>query len=79
MKRHPYEEAADRELAKWGAQVVDRIKATSGHRRLVLEYRGVQRFVAYPGTPRDCKCGPRNHVQDIRRVLRGIDERNPTT
>lgn len=70
-RRHPY----DRELAKWpGVVVVDRAIMPSGHRRLVLEYRGKRRFVVHPGTPRDGKRGARNHVQDIRRVLRAIDE-----
>lgn len=74
-RKHPYDEAADRELARWpGVVVIDRATMPSGHRRLVLEYRGKRRFVVYPGTPRDNKRGPRNHVQDIRRVLRQIEE-----
>lgn len=77
MRRHPYDEHADRELARWpGVVIVDRATMPSGHRRLVLEYKGKRRFIVYPGTPRDSKHGPRNHVQDIRRVLRAIDEGN---
>lgn len=74
MRRHPYDEHADRKLAKWpGVVVLDRATMPSGHRRLVLEYRGQRRFIVYPGTPRDNKHGPRNHVQDIRRVLRALE------
>ncbi len=54
--------------------IVDRATMPSGHRRLVLAYRGQRRFIVYPGTPRDSKHGPKNHVQDIRRVLRATDE-----
>lgn len=76
-RRHPYDAAADRELAKWpGAVVLDRAVMPSGHRRLVIEYRGKRRFVVHPASPSDAKRGVRNHVQDIRRVLRAIDEGN---
>ena len=75
-RTHPYDEAADRELARWpGVVVVDRATMPSGHRRLVLEYRGKRRFVVYPGSPSDQRAVHR-HLQDIRRVLRQIDEGN---
>lgn len=74
-RSHPYDAAADRELARWpGVVVLDRATMPSGHRRLVLEYRGKRRFVVYPGSPSDSRTGAKNHVQDIRRVLRQIEE-----
>ena len=75
-RSHPYDGPADRELAKWpGAVVLDRATMPSGHRRLVLEYRGRRRFIVYPGSPSDQR-GAHRHLQDIRRVLRQIDEGN---
>lgn len=56
MKRHPYEAAADRELAKFPAV-------------RVVEHGGQRRSIFYPCTPSDCR-GIRRHLQDIRRVLR---------
>jgi hypothetical protein len=76
-RTHPYDDAADRELAKWpGVVVLARVVVSSGHRHLILEYKGQRRFVVHPASPSDSRTGARNHVQDIRRVLRQIDERN---
>lgn len=70
-KSHPYDEAADREIANFpGARVVSRETGTK-QRRLVLEYRGQQRTVFYPKTPSDHR-GPMRHACDVRKILRNM-------
>lgn len=73
MRRHPYELPADREIASWpGVAVLARAVMPSGHRRLIVEFRGRRRFIAYPGTPTGNPRAIKNHIQDIRRVLREL-------
>lgn len=71
MSRHPYDEAADRELARFPAVRVVARERRGKHRALVLEHAGTQRCVFYPGSPSD-HLGPRKHCKDIRRVLREL-------
>ena len=71
MKSHSYDSAAARELAKYpGVRVVGRDRRGKSL-ALILEFNGARRSVFYPCTPGD-KCGARNHVRDIRRVLRQL-------
>lgn len=71
MKKHPYDEAADREIAKHnGVRVVERYRTGGNKMCVVLEYRGKQSKVFYPATPSDKFRGPKRHANDIRRVLR---------
>lgn len=68
MRRHPYDDAADREVARFpGACVVER-DPTGRKRRLVVEFEGKKRCVFYPHTPGDKARGPARHACDVRRV-----------
>lgn len=72
MRRHPYDEAADREVARFpGARVVER-DLTGRKRRLVVEFGGARRCVFYPHTPGDRFRGPARHACDVRRVLQEV-------
>lgn len=67
--RDAYREAIQRELARWpGVRAV--FSRRSKHRQVVLNYEERSRFVVYPVTPSDNRCGLRNSIQDVRQALR---------
>ena len=71
-RRHPYDDAADSELAHWPGVRWQRL--AQGRKALVLAvtYAGATRKVTYPITPSDSRTGALNHVQDLRRTLRAL-------
>jgi hypothetical protein len=74
-RRHPYDEAADAELAHWSGVTWERLAQGRKALSLVVSYRGVTRKVHYPITPSDSRTGALNHVQDLRRTLRDMGAR----
>jgi hypothetical protein len=71
-RRHPYEIAADAELAQWPGVAWQRLAQGRKSMAAVVTYMGKARKVHYPITPSDSSTGPLNHVQDLRRTLRDI-------
>jgi len=68
LKRHPHDEAADRELSQFPAVRVVCREFRGKSRALVVEFDGKCRSIFYPQTPSDHR-GVHRHLQDIRRVL----------
>lgn len=71
-RRHPYEHAAQRELAAWPDVQAEWLPARGKHPALRLTYAGASRRVVYPGTPGETFRGLLNHVHDVRRALRDL-------
>lgn len=63
-----YERLSNLELSRHPHVKYERMKGPK-HNVLVLHAKGQSRKVFYPATP-GCGNGPRNHVQDVRRMLR---------
>ena len=70
-RRTDHDDATDAELARWPGVTWSRA-LRSKHYALVLEFRGVSRFVTYSGTPSDGGHGLQNHLRDVRKVCAEI-------
>jgi len=71
-RRHPYDAAADGELAHWPGVTWERPPPGRKTLALAITYAGATRRVHYPITPSDSGKGALNHVQDVRRTLRDM-------
>jgi hypothetical protein len=69
-RRSEYDLATERELIMWPG-VTCRQDRRSKHCALILTFRGEERMMTYPATGSDVR-GPRNHVRDMRAILRGM-------
>lgn len=65
------EERVDAEIAEWPGACVLRREKTAKHQRVVLSFKGSERFVVYPLTPSDTR-GELNHIQNVRQTLRDM-------
>jgi hypothetical protein len=72
MNSRIYDEYREAELKNWPGVSVSEVRRGSKADRVYLAYNGKSRFVSFPHSPSDSRTGPRNHVQDVRRVLREL-------
>jgi len=71
MRRHPYDEATERELARWPGVTAER-EFRGVHLALVISLGARSRSVIYAATPSDGARGLQNHLAVLRRMLKAI-------
>lgn len=75
-RRHPYDEATDRELARWPGVTVER-EYRGVHLGLVVTFGRRSRTVIFAASPSDGARGLQNHLGVLRRVLAAMGARRP--